>query len=70
MPTLAPPVTPFYGGKQVINPANVLQTSGIPGTANIQNDLGTFAVDPVAQKLYVLMSKAGGVATWKTVTLT
>jgi hypothetical protein len=64
MPTLSPQVTPYYGGGQVLDPANVIKTSGAPSSANIYNKLGTIAVDNAAATAYMLVSKSGGVATW------
>lgn len=64
MPTLSPQVTPYYGGGQVVSPANVIQVSGAPSTAALQNNLGTLAVDPTSGTMYGLVAKAGGSATW------
>lgn len=64
MPTLTPDTTPFYGGGQVVNPANVIKTTGAPGTANIKQKLGTLAIDNAAGLAYILVSKSGGTATW------
>lgn len=64
MPTIAPAVTPYYGGGQVLNPADTIQTSGAPSTANINHNLGTIAVDNAAGVAYILVSKSGGSATW------
>jgi hypothetical protein len=63
-PTLSPQVTPYYGGGQVTDPANVIKTTGAPSSANIYNKLGTIAVDNAAATAYMLVSKSGGVATW------
>lgn len=62
MPTLSPKVTPYYGGGQVPNPANVIQTSGAPSSKSEQ-DLGTIAVDNALGNIYMLASKIGG-STW------
>lgn len=64
MPTLSPQTTPYYGGGQVINPANVKKTVGAPSTKLTQDLLGTFAVDNAASNIYALVSKSGGVDTW------
>lgn len=64
MPTISPQSTPYYGGGQVINPANVIQTSGPPSTHIIQQGLGTIAVDNATGTIYGLASKSGGSATW------
>lgn len=64
MPTLPTPITPYYGGGQVANPANVIQTSGAPSSVFSENGLGTLAVDNAAGNVYALASKSGGVSTW------
>lgn len=64
MPTLSPKTTPYYGGGQVVNPANVIQVSAAPGTANNAPNVGTIAVDPTHSNAYMLMSKPAGVAAW------
>lgn len=64
MPTLSPQVTPYYGGGQVANPANVKSTSGAPSSTLTQDGLGTLAVDNSAGNIYGLASKSGGVDTW------
>lgn len=64
MPTLAPTVTPYYGGGQVVNPANVIQTSGAPPTTFTQDKIGTLAVDNAAGNIYGLASKSGGLDAW------
>lgn len=64
MPTISPQVTPYYGGGQAVNPANVIATSGAPSTKLTENLVGTLAVDNTAQKIYGLVSKSGGVNTW------
>lgn len=64
MPTLPTPVTPYYGGGQVQNPANVIRTSGAPPSTFTQDDIGTLAVDNSAGNIYGLASKSGGVDTW------
>lgn len=56
--------TPYYGGGQVSNPADVIQTSGAPSTALINLGLGTLAVDNSAGVIYGLVSKGGGSASW------
>ena len=65
MPTLSPQVTPYYGGGQVVDPANVIQVTGAPSSAAISNGLGTIAVDNTNINAYMLMSKAGNVANWQ-----
>jgi len=64
MPTLSPQTTPYYGGGQVLNPANVIKTSGAPSNKLTEDHLGTIAVDNSAGAAYMLMSKSGGVDTW------
>ena len=64
MPTLSPPTTPYYGGGQVLNPANVKKTSGAPSTKLTDDHLGTLAIDNAAAIGYLLVSKSGGVDTW------
>lgn len=65
MPTLSPKTTPYYGGGQVLNPADVIIGSGTPSSKDIQHSLGTLYVDKTNVKLYVLLSKTGGVAGWE-----
>jgi len=65
MPTLPTPVTPYYGGGQVQNPANVIPTSGAPSNKFTEDRLGTLAVDNANSKAYILASKSGGVDTWQ-----
>jgi hypothetical protein len=55
--------TPFYGGGQVKNPANVIPTTGSPST-NLKVKLGTLAVDNAAGAIYGAASLLGGVTTW------
>lgn len=55
----------YYGGGQQPSPANVIEVSGTPNPAAIDNDLGTIAVDNAAGNAYILASKTGGTATWK-----
>ena len=64
MPTISPQTTPYYGGGQVVNPANVLKKTGSPGTKLTQDHLGTLSVDNVNAAIYALVSKSGGVDTW------
>jgi hypothetical protein len=64
MPTLSPKTTPYYGGGQVVNPADVLQVTSAPTTANVSHNVGTIAVDTVAYNAYMLMGKPNGVADW------
>lgn len=64
MSTLSPQVTPYYGGGQAVNPANVIQTSGAPPSAFTEDKIGTLAVDNAAGTIYGLASKSGGVNTW------
>lgn len=54
---------PYYGGKQVGNPANVIKTSGVPSSA-ITAPNGTLAVDNAAAIMYAAVSQVGGVVTW------
>jgi hypothetical protein len=67
MPTLAPQTTPFYGGGQVLNPANVKKTSGAPSSKLTEDHLGTLAIDNANANAYMLVSKSGGVDTWNIV---
>src|SRR5271165_4682068 len=57
--------SPFYGGGQVSNPANVIILKGAstPST-NSKSNLGTLAVNNASALMYGLVSKSGGVATW------
>jgi hypothetical protein len=64
MPVLSPVVTPYYGGKQSVNPATVIPTSGAPSTKLTSLDLGTLAVDNSTGTMYGLVSLSGGNATW------
>jgi len=64
MPVLPTPITPYYGGGQVANPANVIATVGAPTTKLTEDRVGTMAVDNAAANIYGLASKAGGVDTW------
>lgn len=59
-----PQYTPFYGGGQVANPANVLGTSGAPSSVLTQDRLGTLSVDNATGNIYGLASKVGNVNTW------
>lgn len=65
MPTLSPKTTPYYGGGQVNNPADVIRTTGVPSSQLTQHAPGTIAIDNVAAEAYMLVSKAGGVDTWE-----
>lgn len=67
MPTLAPSQTPYYGGGQVINPANVIPVSGVPSPA-IKALPGTIAVDNAAGNAYICVSNVGNVSTWQLIT--
>lgn len=64
MPTLSPQTTPYYGGGQVLNPANVKKTVGAPPTTKTEDHLGTLAIDNAAAVGYLLVSKSGGIDTW------
>lgn len=64
MPTLPTPMTPYYGGGQVQNPANVIPTVGEPSNKLTEDKVGTLAVDNAAATIYGLASKSGGVDTW------
>ncbi len=64
MPTISPQTTPYYGGGQVVNPANVIPTSGAPSNKAVHNGLGTLAVDNANAAIYGLVSLVGGVAVW------
>lgn len=55
--------SPFYGGAQVKDPANVIPTSGAPSTVP-KVRLGTLAVDKTAAILYGAVSHTGGGTTW------
>lgn len=65
MPTLNN--TPYYGGGQQANPANVVQVDNIPSVKLTDADLGTIAVDNAHNRAYMLTSKLGGVSSWTTV---
>lgn len=63
--TTLPNYTPFYGGGQVSNPANVILTSGAPSSSVLtENRIGTLAIDNSAGVQYILASKSGGIDTW------
>lgn len=64
MPTLSPQVTPYYGGGQVPNPANVLQSTAAPSSAFTEDKLGTLLVDYNNGNIYGLAQKANGQDTW------
>lgn len=64
MPVLDTATTPYYGGGQVSNPANVIQTSGAPSSANKQ-PIGTIAVDNGNAVAYINVSLSGGTANWQ-----
>lgn len=64
MTTISPKVTPYYGGGQVTNPADVIQSNVNPSSANIQHNLGTLAVNYAQNKVFCLAGKSGGVANW------
>lgn len=65
MPTLSPQTTPYYGGGQVVNPADVIQVTGTPSSADIHHNLGTIAVQNSNGHAWVLSSKSGGTAGWE-----
>lgn len=56
--------TPFYGGGQVQNPADIIYVHGAPGANLIQYVLGTLAVNVDTGAIYGLSAKTGGTATW------
>jgi hypothetical protein len=58
------PTTPYYGGRQVSDPANVIKVTGTPSSKAIHNNLGTIAIENSASSAWILTSKTGGVATW------
>lgn len=62
--TTLPNYTPFYGGGQVQNPANVLSTVGAPSNKLTEDRLGTIKIDNAGAAGYMLVSKSGGVDTW------
>src|SRR5277367_1096567 len=64
MPTISPQTTPYYGGGQVVNPANVLQVTTTPSTVLTEDKLGTLAINNASALAYILVSKSGGVNTW------
>lgn len=64
MPTLAPPVTPYYGGGQVKNPADVIQSTSAPNTADTKHNIGTLYVNTSNRNSYILTSLSGGTAGW------
>lgn len=64
MTTLPSPNTPYYGGGQVPNPADVIQVTTAPSSQLTQYNLGTMAVDYVSGTIYGLVQKAGGSANW------
>lgn len=68
MPTLSPKVTPYYGGGQAVDPANVIKVTTTPGTTLTQDRLGTIAINNAAALAYMLVSKSGGLDTWSQIT--
>lgn len=64
MPTISPQVTPYYGGGQVVNPANVLQAQAAPSSVFTEDKLGTILVDYVNGNIYGLAKKDNGQDTW------
>jgi hypothetical protein len=64
MPTLPCPNTPYYGGRQVVNPADVQVISGAPNVADVHHNLGDLQVRPSTGQVYCLTNTAGGTATW------
>lgn len=58
--------TPYYGGTQVSNPANIINLSGssAPGTHVAGLVPGTLAVNNATGTMYGLVSKSGGTGTW------
>ena len=68
-PTLSPKTTPYYGGGQVVNPADVIKiTTSTPNSADIYHALGTIAVNNALAEAWMLVSKSGGTATWSNIT--
>jgi len=64
--TTLPNYTPYYGGGQVANPANVLQLLEAPSDAVLsENRLGTIGILNSSGAIYMLSSKSGGLDTWK-----
>jgi hypothetical protein len=61
---------PYYGGKQVQNPANVLQTpgSGAP-SANLKVSIGTIAIN-ASGTAYIATLLTGGSTTWSLFVMT
>jgi hypothetical protein len=55
--------TPYYGGGQVANPANVILPTSAP-SANLKVKLGTLAVVNSTGTIYGAASLVGGVTTW------
>lgn len=64
MTTLPEPGTPYYGGGQVKNPADVIQRSGAPSTLDNKHNLGTLYVNQANGNSYILNLKPAGAATW------
>lgn len=67
MPTISPQVTPYYGGGQVVNPADVIQVTATPSAADISHNLGTIAVQNSNGHAWMLTSKVGGTAGWEAI---
>lgn len=67
MPSISPKVTPYYGGGQASNPANVVQIDNVPSVKLTDGNLGTIAVDNAHNRAYMLTSKSGGVSSWTTI---
>lgn len=67
MTTLPTPSTPYYGGGQVKSPADTIVRPVAPSTADNKHNLGTIYVNSSGGDAFILVSKAGGVATWEPV---
>lgn len=61
---LAPILTPYYGGGQVKDPADVIAKKVAPSTLDVQHRVGTLYVNTALNNVYCLTGKPAGVATW------
>lgn len=63
--TSLPGNTPYYGGGQVKNPADVIVHPSLPNVLDVEHNVGTLYVDTSNQKIYGLAGKTAGVAHWE-----
>src|SRR5271166_847709 len=60
-------VVPLYGGAQVSNPAQVILVTATPSTAATSVSIGTIAINPSNNTVYICSSNTGinGSVTWE-----